>query len=433
MRLCKYCRFFISYRDNIVSTRNTNARMRRLGDKSTQMTRTRLACLFTRIVVCLFAIIVFALSIVILARTLASASIAVSQFGDDLSLTGIYTAVIVIGSFQLFAIIGFYIVAGLFLESFVSSLVLALVHLLLTLPSEAIIYKFVSCFNYTNNDLVVARSCMLILLMLASLVALLVNSFFQRENNSTSSNFSELFKSGLPLAISLLVGITLVSLNIATMAKLRPQLGLDIQPSSLLMGYLNQTEISHLETKGTSGVSLDLSGDRLLGNLGDIVFSSNKRLYSRQCSGSGKSRSCTNYYVHYYVSEVECATRQPQSVFYADCQVGGASTLTVFLRYIDSGDYPTYRCVVNAGNQTCVSECGRLLASGYELTLFQPQVATSLYEAAWTRFSNCDTTRPQIRLTHDSTLNPCPSAANSPIHVYAGVQFILAIFVFVLI
>ena len=370
----------------------------------------------------IFSIIMVTLSLVIISNTLANASIAAAQFGDGVSVLGIYTAVIVLCTFQLLFMISCYMFT--FVDWFWSSFSFCAIHLLFTLPMEAIIYKFITCFNYSNNQIVIARSCMLILMILASGIGFIIQSARARNKDISVVDTVFLFKLYGVLFSTLAISSTLIGLNIAEMAKLKPQLNPPVGPSTIYMGFFNQTEISSIENNNFSLDSSTLK-DRVVGNLGDIVYSDNKRVHSQDCDEN-------NYYLHFYSFEIVCTNKQSESVFFKDCQKNNASSLTVHLQYVDDGAYPKYNCLVNKVNQTCASVCAELFSFNYELVVIQPRASNEAnltsVQRAWTGFSNCNS-RPNIRLTHDTILNPC-SHANRV--VTCGFLLFFLLFVFLM-
>jgi len=83
-----------------------------------------------------------------------------------------------------------------------------------------------------------------------------------------------------PVALSalllILTSIVMFVLNLIVIARLSPQLNYSIQPSALRMGFFNWTEMSQIQNGTYAKTS---TFDRqIIGNLGDVVYSSNKVL-----------------------------------------------------------------------------------------------------------------------------------------------------------
>jgi hypothetical protein len=139
-------------------------------------------------------VIIYGLSVSILNDAVTSASIALSQFsGDGVSLSGIFIGVIVLGAFNLCIQIAFSI-AGSIITSRSKSwsiswswylFTLGLINLLFNLISEALFFKFATCFNFKSNAIVEARSAMVILLMTiligVALTAIIYKLFYQQD------------------------------------------------------------------------------------------------------------------------------------------------------------------------------------------------------------------------------------------------------------
>jgi hypothetical protein len=83
-----------------------------------------------------------------------------------------------------------------------------------------------------------------------------------------------------------------------------------------------------------------------------------------------------------------------------------ATSLTIAVKYLDLGPYPTYNCYVNTNsNKTCTTQCAHLLSDS---TLIFIQEFRNKIEAAWTGLSSCNK-NPRIQLVIDSKIDPCYS------------------------
>ncbi len=196
----------------------------------------------------------------------------------------------------------------------------------------------------------------------------------------------------LDILILITPALVVIILNIVLLNKLTPQLNYYIQPSEIYMGYFNQAEISSIQN-GTYTRDKYFN-TRIVGRLSNIIFSDDKKFALEESCLEG----CT--YLHSYTVELTC-TNETQ-LFYKDCEK--AYSLTVDMKYIDSGQYPKYNCLVNTENDTCVSNCIQLRRDNYELILVQE--SNGKIEPAWTGLSNCNV-KPNIKLNYDSTINPC--------------------------
>jgi hypothetical protein len=363
-------------------------------------------------------VIIYGLSLSILKNTVTSASIALSQFaGDGVSLSGIFTGVIVLGAFNLFIQIVLFIVGSMTTSWSISwswyMLILGLMNLLFNFISEAIFFKFASCFNYPRNDIVVARSIMVILLMEIVLCYALFVIFklYCGAGKARIDKFDALIA---PLLF--LPSIVMFVLNAILIDQLSPQFNFIIQPSSLKMGFFNQFEIGVIEN-GTSNYWINQ--EAIIGNLADVIYSPNKVLAHTACTtDSNGQQSCTDVYLHKYSYQIPCSDQR----FYKDC--ANASSLTIHVTYLDSGPYPTYNCLVNQANKTCTSICTQLL-SNYQLILIQEGEIyisrdvkkTKQVQPAWTGLSKCHTNI-KFKLTHNSQLSPCSFALKPSVSIH---------------
>ena len=146
-----------------------------------------------------------------------------------------------------------------------------------------------------------------------------------------------------------------------------------------------------------------------------LIFLYSYPFKKRRCSGSGRKRSCTDYFIHWYTYEILCTNQT--NVFHKDCENTDAFSLTVALKYLDSGASPQYNCLINTQNTTCASLCAKLLTS-YKLVLVQRDTNNNQQvQSAWTGLSKCSN-KPNMKLTYDSTINPCSSGARIKIEFF---------------
>ena len=342
--------------------------------------------IYVQLLVFVFTVIIYGLSVSILNDTITNASIASSQFaGDGVSLSGIFIGVIVLGAFNLFIQIAFSI-AGSIITSRSKSwsiswswylFILGLINLLFNLISEALFFKFATCFSFKSNAILGARYFMVILLMtilIGVAFGAIIKKFFLNLDCRGSNCFSEIdvkidkFDALIP-PLLFLPSIAMFILNAILIDQLPQGSGFNVQPSSLRMGFFNQIEIRKIE----NGETVYFIEQQIIGNLGDVIHSPNKVFAHTACStDSNGQQSCTDNYLRKYSYQITCTS---QSVsFYKDC--ANASSLTIYITYLDSGPYPSYNCLVNQANKTCASYCTQLL-SNYQLILIQEGVKYS--------------------------------------------------------
>jgi len=349
------------------------------------------------------AIIVFSLNITILKSTLQTASIALPKldYADGVSMHGIYIGIIVVGVFQLIGILFSSCLSfsdtdynhfNLFL---VMTLIWASTHFVFTMITESLTYKFITCFNYSNNQIVKARSALMMCLMLITIIATCVGWF--RTDILNDSRVKKLMK----ITLCFFLGIPcliILSLNIVLMARLKPELSQKIEPSNIHLGFFNQSEINSIEN--SAYVKDEYFNQRIVGRLSDIIYSELKTArtkcytttsYNSQTKRYETDRTCYTSYTKYYFSKINCSNSN--SLFYKDCS-NNQTSLIISLSFFtyDSDfylteDYPLYNCLLENSNQTkCNQSCSSLFNDNYELVMFQ-QNGNSI-EPAWKDFNN---------------------------------------------
>jgi hypothetical protein len=350
-------------------------------------------------------LVIIALDFSITIITMYNASISIFQLGDGVSIRGLMTGIIVVEIFLFILHIVYFIV--LFRKRLHNIFAYTLGSILF-LTKEAILYKFIICFNYPDNGMVIARSSLVFLITLIFVLAYFFHIFYMEQRNG--NNPFSLKPNWLEILLTLFVGvlqIAIVILNIVLLASLKQPLGIKIGPSNIQLGYFNQNEINSIQ----SGVYLkDMSfNDRFVGNLSEIIYSKDRRYAYRRCTYSYKSgTTCTYYYWHFYKYEIECNDKA--KTFYKDCATPQAKSLQINAIYLDDGPYPQYNCLVNTFNTSCASNCTQLVNSNYDLIMIQQN--NERVEPAWKGFCNCATNLPRVRLPRNSEINFCRSFAH---------------------
>lgn len=345
----------------------------------------------------LFLIAIFGLDITFNEQTLKRASIATDTFNSGVSFVGINNGFYVL---TIFFIIGLLFSIG---EAFIPKkeftiFYLSALVLLLLIPREAILYKFITCFNYSNNAIIIARASLTFVLMIFLLALNVLYLAFLREENEVHSS---LLRVGRILAFIVTVCsvIAIVVLNILIIVNLKPQFNNDISPYNIDIGYFDKNDISNIE----SGLYVkDIHfNKRVISKLSDVIFSQNKKLAYRRCS----KNSCTSYYLRTLNVNIMCTNETVN--FYKDCE--SASYLTIRMMYLDRGVYPSYNCA-KYKNTTCELGCPNL-ALNYQLYLIQQN--SGGVEPAWKGLCNCGTKIPKIDLTEDKEIEICKANNSS--------------------
>ena len=146
---------------------------------------------------------------------------------------------------------------------------------------------------------------------------------------------------------------------------------------------------------------------RVLGKLSDVIYSPVKIYAYTRCTGSGKSRSCTSYYLRLHTAIIACNTES--SKLYRDCQNGTNSLIIRFEYMDDMSSYPRYNCLTS--DWECESSCSKFQSYYNQPVLFQQTDDDTVVEAAWRGFCNC-ANQPNIRLIRDGGIINCRSSGS---------------------
>jgi hypothetical protein len=243
----------------------------------------------------ILGVIIIALDITIFSQTLSRASIAVYQFGDGVLIHGLVAAVIVIEILLLLLHLIFIIIPinkRILLTLFypaISGLIII---------KEAVLYKFINCFNYFNRDIIYARSILLILLIIYFVGVGFLHVFDRSNRYSIIETTKPTVLTFILMILFVILSLAVVVLNIVLLTQLGDQLKYDIRPSNIKMGYFNQSEIDTI-TNGSYKKDAYYS-NRIIGNLAQVINSDDKILYRRTCTYSRNGRSCTYVKLTHY-------------------------------------------------------------------------------------------------------------------------------------
>jgi len=185
---------------------------------------------FIQMPIFILAVVIYALGLSILVDSRTSASIASKQFvGNGATLYGIFCDFIILGAFNLFFHLCFFIFAILVENWSMYMFTLGILNLIFSLISEALFFKFASCFNFPSNTIFVARSSLVIILMMFLIgLSLFVISYLicNLINFDWTSNWTNYWDSYIKLLVTLLLilpPIIMLVLNSILIARLRPQ------------------------------------------------------------------------------------------------------------------------------------------------------------------------------------------------------------------
>lgn len=349
----------------------------------------------------LFALAIYGLDAGILIKTLSDASIAIQGFNNYLSFSAIMISVLILGFFYLIAV--FSLLAASFSKEpraeFTLNIVISIATLLLNIPRESIMLKFISCFNYTSNSLAQSRAALNFIFAVILIVISFMSLF--KEAKSTGAKIVKIVNF---VALSV-ISIAIIAINILILINLKPVLKNPISPYSIDVGFYNLTEINQI--KSNDYAKDDSYNLRTISKLSNVLYSKNKRWAYRDCPLTCYSRpscTCTNYYWRFDNIYIQCTAEARR--FYQDCE--NARGLRIGLKYLDSGPYPTFSCAIERNN-TCVTGC-TYLTNNYNLYLVQQNAGN--VEVGWNGFCNCIKRYPDLTINQDFSVNLCSSGAS---------------------
>lgn len=276
--------------------------------------------------------------------------------------------------------------------------------LLIVVPREAIVYKFITCFNYTNNSVIIARSTLAFVLVFLIFLAS-IRYLFTKADYSTSYKDSCIKITGFILTILTLA--TVLVLNILVLVNLKSELKSDISPSNIDIGFFSSSEIAQINL---GQFSKDSNFNmRVIAKLSDIIYSENKQLAFSDCSSSCSGKSCSTYCEDYYLRTliIQIACNSESRLVYGECKNTSLAHLNIVLKYLDGSGYPSYNCAANT-NTSCSEGCSSLSLK-YQLYLIQKN--SNNVELAWKGLSNCAVIQPKVKLNEDKKINICSTGA----------------------
>ena len=219
-------------------------------------------------------VLIYALGLTILRRTTQSASIAASQLMDNgFTLTGVYSGVIALGMIQIIlaiSLIFFTVIDTRFGQSWLLVLFLGLTSLLFVAPSEVIFFKFCTCFNFFNNDIVVARSNLVVVLGIFLLLVPSLCFFHVLLEDGSIKCDAKL----IAIPVLILPTLAVIGMNAVLIKQLNNPLSKDIQPSNINMGFFDDKEFSSIQNG--SFIRDSTFSQRLIGTLSEIIESTDK-------------------------------------------------------------------------------------------------------------------------------------------------------------
>lgn len=352
----------------------------------------KVVTIIVSVIFIIFQIIVPSLDIAILSKISNDLSIASEELNTPLSLSSITSAIYVFIGISFAAII----VAIIGIKSDGKfSYFCFIAYSIISIVRDGLIAKQFSCFNYFNNDIVLARASLSIISAVILISIVVILNYIKKESLDDSETKIRIITS----IILGLVCLTMIITNSIILNNLQEKLEIDIQPTKIDIAFFNTSEYTSIQSGSFNKDSL--SGYRFVAKLSDIIFSQQKTLARRICSRN----SCSNYYLRFLFIDIDC-TNDTQK-FFTDCQQ--ASKLALKFRYVDGSSYPTYNCAIRSTNSTCSFGCPNL----NKFQAYLVQRANDNVELAWNGYCNCNKKQPKVILNTNQEVNPCQSKSDS--------------------
>jgi hypothetical protein len=352
------------------------------------------------------AISIATLGYYIILTTESNASIALSEYDKQLSSSFLSGSVMFI--YSLWIIVQLFCLA-LFLQGKLEKLYgVLLLSMILLVTIESLLFKFITCFNYYNNQPVIIRSSLVYVyvIVISSIAFLIARSELENKSYKLTST-----------VFTLATFITVTIINIIIMVKLRPSLSQPIGPQHINIGYFNESDIRAI--KNGSYLKDEFYDYRILCKLNDVMSGDITEVTHDDCY-----ESCTNLYVFHHFINIKCT--EEKKFFFKDC-LNASSLLIRFDYSSEYGHFPKYNCAILGKNDTCSVGCPQLYQDGLNLVLTQEK--NKKVESAWNGLCNCVHDNLNINLILDSNINPCLSNAS----LYKISFFLLAFMVFLII
>lgn len=369
-------------------------------------TKSRVVDIVLRISLVIFLLILYGLDIAILEQVSNSISIAKTNFDSYLSFSGIRISIIILGALQCLAHICFCI-SAIDNESIIDKpflYIITLVNMLIEIPREAILYRFIGCFNYSSHAIIKARFSFTFVWILILLGLSIINVLKESSTNRRIVNT-------INLILVTCISITIIGFNVAFLVNLKSVLSFPVGPNNIDLGFFTESEIDEIEKNDF--LKDEFYKTKIVAKLSDVIYSKKTTKAYQVCSynsdcvsldQSNCTKTCTDYNWRYHTVSIDC-NNQTRNVF-LDCFY--ANKMKILLKYTENGSFPIYSCGTE-NSKTCSPGCPDL---SMDYRLYMVQQNSSKIEKAWRSLCNCLNIYPNLRLNQDSNSNVCLSNAN---------------------
>lgn len=263
---------------------------------------------------------------------------------------------------------------------------LSVISFLILIPHEALVFKFISCFNYATHVLITTRSILIFLTGFLLFLQCLI--FISNQSQYHGEFMAHKFMFILSFSLFVIFIDIIMALNAITLVQLKSLLKHDLSSNRVNIGLFNLTDIEKIQN-GTYGIEQDMNSiNRFVASLKDIQ----------------KSELRINEKWTYFDKVINCS--QVDRNFFTDCEK--SSRIIIRFSYLfDNSQYPNFNCITDDIN-SCSSGCAFLFK--YKLYLYQ-KIDSYIYPG-WKGLCNCGPNDPVLYLKERNPNYLCSSATN---------------------
>ncbi|CAF0867141.1 unnamed protein product [Brachionus calyciflorus] len=331
------------------------------------------------------------LDIVYQNQTTSRASIALNQINLDISYSDKKTAArALITIYLIYHIYSLWQHNKYWLFIFFSNLAF-----LFFLSHEALTFKFITCFNYTNNHLVQARSILCIIFIVFLFLLNIIS--LRSENNFKLSTKNKTWQT-LIFLLACVGFAAVVTFNVLILINLKPRLNFDISPKNIQLGFFTSDELAEIEFQNYT--KTDNYETKIITSL-DKILKSKSRSRLEICDE--EEDACKLYDSIEYTVEILC--NEKTKVLFKDCLYN--EKLKIKIDYADVPEHPLpyFNCAGINGDEC--SKDGDCLIKENLLAMVQDNLSSDRVELGWSGLCNCEIEQPHIILKHNINIDPC--------------------------
>jgi hypothetical protein len=357
--------------------------MKRFIHSPTQLPDKKYRCIntFCFVLACFILLILIGIDWKMLQTIIFSASIAIDQYDSEVSFYAIAAWAIVL-SFVLFFL--FFCVFGARANEdlWIKHVFLAIILIFVFVPKEAIIMKYITCFNFYHKIFVQVRVYLTFVFISLLALTLLLDIFGLRKERSS-----------LIIIPLVLVLISALVMNSLILESLQTDFNKDINKHTIKFGIFTSDEYEQIRN-GTY-IKDSTYDERIIGSLDALFNSQDNEIHGEICSNI----ECTNQYIRYYRFDIDCNSTS----LFDDCK--NASRIAFKLKYIEENhEIPTFSCAVVTENEWCTQGC-QVFQQQYSIYLVQEFMHK--VELPWLGLGKCQVKQPHVNISYLRDSNLC--------------------------